>query len=366
MDNNIELLPSEKEILKLFMTHQKGIEIANYNNQGEVAGKFGGIFDLIASYKSAGIQMWHHSYYERYKCRGPYIKEWADRGGRVASWHPSALGQELRGAHYVYFWLLIFQDALSHILTLLKNGNNQQSIESSLDVVNKHIHTFYKKFPIPKSPIIATNFTDNIQCLTSYEPRADPKTHLMDYVVVSEDENAAIEVGKEAVKKPFVREILEDLYDVTVCEQARVKNMKDYKYMLLGTNASTSLSLKLNVKQVGHVFICEPPKFSSWIESGLYNIHFWNTNVKFYITRDVVSDSIPTLNMALSDSEKKVKPFVFKKDNAHILEFIAINPKAYQPMCAMSTEVITKGTHVLTIIPPTDDNKVMFSYLLVP
>jgi hypothetical protein len=57
--------------------------------------------------------VWSHSHYEAYKCHGPYVKNWACCS---ASWHPSLLGHELRAAHYSYFWLLIFKDALNGLL----------------------------------------------------------------------------------------------------------------------------------------------------------------------------------------------------------------------------------------------------------
>ena len=59
-----------------------------------------------------GIQLWDHSDYENSKCHGPYIPKW---NSGVASWHPSELGQELRAAHYSFYWLSVYKDALQTV-----------------------------------------------------------------------------------------------------------------------------------------------------------------------------------------------------------------------------------------------------------
>lgn len=48
---------------------------------------------ILSEYKTAGIQLWDHHFYQTYKCRGPYVKTW---GCCSASWHPSLLGKKGR------------------------------------------------------------------------------------------------------------------------------------------------------------------------------------------------------------------------------------------------------------------------------
>ena len=73
----------------------------------------------------------------------------------VASWHPSKLGHELRAAHYSFFWLHIYKDALISIEKMLithnekdndKEGHN--SLHITLQEVQKRVEQEHKYIPI--------------------------------------------------------------------------------------------------------------------------------------------------------------------------------------------------------------------------
>ena len=50
--------------------------------------------------------------HEEYACQGPYANDWKEG---TASWHTSAIGQRIRGAHYAYFWLLNLAEAIADL-----------------------------------------------------------------------------------------------------------------------------------------------------------------------------------------------------------------------------------------------------------
>lgn len=57
--------------------------VASEMNSGELSRKWDKLLDMFKSYKTAGIQMWSHGGYERYKCRGPYISNWGCCSGNI-------------------------------------------------------------------------------------------------------------------------------------------------------------------------------------------------------------------------------------------------------------------------------------------
>jgi hypothetical protein len=79
----IEVSDDEKKLLALVDTNP--IEIAtNLNNKPEWVGvHWSAMTELFHNYKLAGIQLWNHGHYEKYKCHGPYIPDW---GCCSASW----------------------------------------------------------------------------------------------------------------------------------------------------------------------------------------------------------------------------------------------------------------------------------------
>ena len=121
---------------------------------------------------------------------------------------------------------------------------NEGSITGVLQKVQKHYHHEHKH--MPTSAIYPSLFSDDMRCLTTYEPRADPQSHLVDYVLLTTNDQ-------------WKSEILEWLSDKSSIEKARRMGYKDFKYMLYGNKKSGPLSLKITVKKTGTVFLCQPP-----------------------------------------------------------------------------------------------------------
>jgi hypothetical protein len=182
---------------------------AEINNNGEIFAFWQANLDTFKAYKMAGIQMWRHTAYEAYKCHGPYVKNW---GCCSASWHPSLLGHELRAAHHSYFWLLIYRDALRELL-----NQNTNDLKGTLQVVQKHVDSEHRHIPV--QPMYESHFTDTQQCLTAFEPRFDPESDILKFVV-SKDEGD---------KKAFKHDIIEDMFHPGTTKKFRARGYLDYK-----------------------------------------------------------------------------------------------------------------------------------------
>ena len=337
--NTFVMSESDKKLLELFNINPQALVSANRNDMDK--------YDVLeASYQIAGIQYWHHGHYKKYACHGPYIREWGFSELK-RDWHPSTLGQELRGAHFAYFWLLILKDALSEL-----NLDNNDMITSKLNKIRNHVDFIYETSLIPSKPIVSSNFTDRIQCLTTYIPRGDPSSHLVDYIVPNKDINTL---------ETFQLEILEKIYRKKIYEEAVERGMKDYKYVLRGNNSSSPISFKLNVKQNGKVFICQPPELGGQNENG----KFWKTDAKFYLNLNVPNNLL-TSKMILSENNVSGTYFKFDAKQSIQLNYIVLNPTVHQPMCVMFSDDIMIGTHVLTVVPPTTDQFIHIAYLLIP
>ena len=176
--------------------------------------------------------------YSDYKCKGPYVANW---GCCAASWHPSKLGHQLRAAHYSYFWLLIFKDAINSVEKLL---GSEGSVAAALAKVQKHFSRETKH--MPAAALNPSKFSDAMRCLTTYEPRADPEAHLADHVIPADNSK-------------WERQILEYFMEKQVIAKAKMQGYKDFKYMLYGNKESGPLSFKITVKKRGAVFVCQPP-----------------------------------------------------------------------------------------------------------
>ena len=237
------------------------------NKQGPAMKGWTAMTELFRSYQVVtGIQLWDHTSYQDYKCLGPYIKEWQNPG--VASWHPSALGHELRAAHYAYFWLLILKDA---VIELQKNLTTS-SFAAVYAAVKKHERR--ETGHVPAKPIYASDFSDNMQCLTTFEPRHDPLARLTDYVIPSGDD-----------RPPFKSSIFEELTEPRIINKARERGYKDFKHMLFGDKDSSPLSVRIRVQASGTAFLCQPPGNWGKLPSGFKN--FWEAGTKVYLTRNL-------------------------------------------------------------------------------
>ncbi len=75
-------------------------------------------------------------------------------------------GHRLRGAHHAYFWLLIWQDALTELSSLLSH----RSIEAVHKDINHHIANSHVKMGAEQQ--MKTPFVDDMNCYTDYEPHS--------------------------------------------------------------------------------------------------------------------------------------------------------------------------------------------------
>jgi hypothetical protein len=91
------------------------------------------------------------------------------------------LGHELRAAHHSFFWLLIFKDALRSIQSELKQGI---SSEAQFDKAAKRIAKEMAFFP--ETALYKSQISNEMQCFTNYEPRADPLVGNLSSLVVNQ------------------------------------------------------------------------------------------------------------------------------------------------------------------------------------
>ena len=125
---------------------------------------------------------------------------------------------------------------------------NEGSVQNALEKVKKHFHHEHKH--MPTTAINPSRFSDNMRCLTTYEPRADPESHLLDYVIPTDNYK-------------WEREIMEMFMEKHIIEKAKKQGYKDFKYTLYGNKDAGPLSFKITIKKGGAVFLCQPPGKSS-------------------------------------------------------------------------------------------------------
>ncbi len=73
----ITITAEEKEMLSLLAKGDALKIVAEKNLKAPWVDSWGAILDIVRHYKLAGVQMWTHFHYQEYKCRGPYVKDWA-------------------------------------------------------------------------------------------------------------------------------------------------------------------------------------------------------------------------------------------------------------------------------------------------
>lgn len=252
------------------------------------------------------------------------------RGCCSASWHPSLLGHELRAAHYSFFWLLIYKDALKGLLKMLADTTP----EAALQKVHKHSqheHNHNPAHAMNRSP-----YSDKMQCVTAFEPRADPLADLARYIIDSRD-------GKPG----FVKEIFENLEMKDIITKARKMGYKDFKYAMMGNKESGTLSIKITVNKSGTVHLCQPPGVWGKLPNGFRN--FWEVDTKVYLTENTGDAS----------------DFAFNQQKAKVMDYVNRRPKDTQNVCVEFAEKFPAGSHVVTVVP-TSESKIMISTILVP
>eukprot|EP00602_Paraphysomonas_sp_CaronLab_P001966 CAMPEP_0185021022 /NCGR_PEP_ID=MMETSP1103-20130426/3684_1 /TAXON_ID=36769 /ORGANISM="Paraphysomonas bandaiensis, Strain Caron Lab Isolate" /LENGTH=466 /DNA_ID=CAMNT_0027552295 /DNA_START=242 /DNA_END=1639 /DNA_ORIENTATION=+ len=284
----VKVTDEDKFSFKLLQTVPK--DIAAEVNKGAVRQHWNVLVDVIDKYRGAGIQVWNHGHYEEYKCHGPYIPDW---GCCSAPWHPSKLGHELRAAHFSFFWLLIFKDAINTILS-----HSDQNLEGFQALVEKHIKA--EVHHIPPAPIYPSPY-NGVQCYTSFQPRANDDFSLEGLVLRNNDGSKGFELA-----------IFEMLTDPNIIKKAKSQGYRDFKYMLYGNKESGPLSLSAKVTAPGNSFICQPPGNWGKVPKGFKN--FWECDTEFYLTENV----------------KDKDSFSFKKETARRLTYTQKHPKDSQ------------------------------------
>ena len=332
--NNVDTNPpslddEDKQLLEHFKSGNS-IKIATEMTKADMEKGWRAMIDLFKNYKTAGIQTWHHYHYDKYKCKGPYKKDW---GCCSASWHPSLKGHDLRSDHHVFYWLLILIDAIKD---LQEKGERGETPEILLKVITKHIEAEHKY--VPATAMYESDYQDSQRCYTSFQPRRDDTLSLEKLMISSGD-------GKEG----FKMEIIDKLQNNgDFIRRVAQYGYVDLKYMLYGNKDSGVLSLKIHVRQQGTGFLCQPAGDWGRLPDGFQN--FWEIGTEVYLTENVGPDP---------------QNFVFAKDKSRLLEYINRKPKDTQTICVDFVQKLPAGDHVMTIVPTTD-KKIMISYLIIP
>ena len=341
-----KLSAEEKTALDHVMHGRTKNVVSEVNKNGPATKPWGAVSNMFKAYQTlAGIQLWDHTSYKAYKCLGPYIAGWQNQG--VASWHPSKLGHELRAAHYSYFWLQCLRDA---IVEMSRNLTAGQSPESLAAQVKKHQETQAKHSP-PAALYPEAGFTDQMQCLTTFEPKWDRDADLLKYVVGGLANSSS---SSSSAAAPWTKNIFEMLTDPKIISKAKERGYLDFKHMLYGDKNSLPLSLRFTIgkKGKGTGFLCQPCGNWGRLPKGFAN--FWEVGTKVYLTRDV--------QVAAGDSFS-FSPSLPKTEE---LKYTNRKPKDTQTICVdFAPFVFPPGTHVITIVP-TSEQKIMISSLLLP
>ena len=291
-----------------------------------------------------------------YQCHGPYIPGWGD----AENWHPSVLGHELRAAHYSFFWLSIYKDALQGVLQRLTAKVGAATVELLLAKTIKHFD--HEHSHIKTRSTYPSDFSDNMKCLTAFHPINDPTSDLGRYLINNIGE-------KPMYSKPFFsRVIVEDLMDTDIIMGALERGYKDFKYTFYGNFDSKPLSIKIHVQKEGMIFICQPPSTWGTLPDGFKN--FWDVPTRMYLTKNITLsnyDRFETIEEALNPLTAQPNRLTFRlrRDSAKLVEFNNTERDNTQMFCSRSIMMIPAGRHILTIVPVTKDN-IMISTVVLP
>lgn len=324
----VTISPEEKRMLDYLRTGN-AMKVVSELNKNEINRPWSALLNLFKEYKTLGIQMWLHDHYERYKCHGPYVATW---GCCSRSWHPSLLGHQLRAAHFAFFWLLIYKDAL---VELRKNGS--EMLLKELHDAKKHIDHELKHIPT-KAIFDPMGFSDNMQCYTTFQPLGDPSLDMFKIVIPSGE-------GKNGFKNI----IFEELTSPEIIKKAKASGYLDFKHLLYGNIDSGVLSFNITVQKVGVAFLCQPCGNWGKLPNGFK--YFWEIGTQIYLTKDIA---------AIPEGQ-----FNFSPEKATNLKYTNRAPKDSQTICVDFEMQFPAGQHILTIVPTTKDN-IMVSYLLLP
>jgi hypothetical protein len=357
-------IPSDEKRLYELATKGDTLKIVSELNIDMInKGEWGPQSKMIHSYQTmAGIQVWSHNHYEKYKCRGPYTRDWQCCS---ASWHPSKKGHMLRAAHHSFFWLAIFRDALQEI------QNDKDALMQQLSLIDHHISKEGKH--TPESPMYQSLYSDDMQCLNTFMPKHDWEADLRKWILpffpafkegettapTGEGEKGEALTSAEPISGKigggWEMNIFEELTDKGIIVKAHSRGYLDYKYMLHGNRDSMPLNVRVNIqKGQGTFFLCEPPGNWGKLPPGFKTL--WEAGTKVYFTKDVDTDA----------AAAGTKPFLFDASKAQELTFVNRKPTDSQVVCVDFDQFKPPvGKHVITVVP-THEYRVMISTLLLP
>lgn len=247
-------------------------------------------------------------------------------------------------------------DALEHALKHLNDNNATSNVNAADELllkIDKHINHEQKHTQM--TAYFPSDYSDNMQCMTTFHPTVDKEADLDRYYV------------KNNVDKPVFKKIIfEDLMDKSIVTKAIAGGYQDFKYIYYGNKDSMPLSIKIHVKREGVVFLCQPPGFWGKLPDGFKN--FWDIDTKIYLSENVAnSEKLQTfkdIQEPSSDNADHV-PFVFNMDSAKVKPYTNKNPGDSQNLCVQFNERFLPGVHVLTIVPSSADS-ILISTILVP
>ena len=209
---------------------------------------------------------------------------------------------------------------------------------------------------LQKKQYFPSNFTDSMQCLTSFHPISDPSSDLTKHAL-SNDVDAPV----------FQRAIIEDLVDPLIIIGARAAGYKDFKYSYYGNSTCMPLSIKINVKKEGYTFLCQPLGVHGQLPEGFHN--FWDVDTRVYI-RENVDEKCYEIFQTIDDyngiSNITTAREIFHHDavNSRSLDYFH-SPYSTEHVCAQFSMMLPIGFHVLTIVPP-DEHNIAISSILLP
>ena len=269
------------------------------------------------------------------------------------------MGQELRAAHYSFFWLSVYKDALQtvhHHLNTRKEDDGisfLHTVDIMLTRVRRHIDN--GDMYLQRKQFYPSNFTDSMQCLTSFHPISDPGSDLTKHAI-SNNVDAPV----------FQRAIIEDLVDPAIIIGAIKNGYKDFKYSYYGNSTCKPLSIKIYVKKEGYAFLCQPLGVHGQLPEGFNN--FWEVDTKVYLRENVTQksyDNYRTIDDFNDNMNTSVDRETFNHDamEAKSLDFFH-SSYSQEHVCAQFSEMLQVGFHVLTIVPANEHNIAISSILL--
>lgn len=195
---------------------------------------------FIRSYNGSSVQFFdHYDNVEAYACNGPYIQDWM-KG--AASWHPSKIAHRFRASRVAYLWLAIWKYTLDDLLILLDQGLSPQLIMMEIDY---RLNSAYQNGLPPK--IFNTNYTDNSQCLTNYEPRLSREVSLKDSVLEGLRKEPVSLETEESEKMYWKFDIYENIVSKNIIVKARESGYIDFKYTLYAPYGNNSGPISIYV-----------------------------------------------------------------------------------------------------------------------